>query len=334
MTAVIIGKVGTSPRALRRHPGRGAVQPRPEAKVDTNVGFIGLGVMGRPMALNLARAGTSLIVWNRTPARTEALRAAGAAVASSPAEVCRSADVVLLMLADGPAIDAVLGRGTPGFTANVAGRVIVHMGTTSPGYSRDLEADVRAATGRYVEAPVSGSRGPAETGELVAMLAGEPADVDLVRPLIAPMCGQTFACGPVPHGLEMKLAVNLFLITMVTGLAESFHFADRHGLDRRRLLEVLDAGPMASTVSRAKARKLLARDFSVQASITNVLDNNRLIAEAARRAGVASPVLDACHALYRETQALGHGPSDMAAVIHALVSRTDALRGRAELSGG
>lgn len=292
--------------------------------MDTNVGFIGLGVMGRPMAVNLARAGTRLIVWNRTPARAEALRAAGAAVASSPAEVCRRADVVLLMLADGPAIDTTLGRGTPDFAANVAERVIVHMGTTSPTYSRDLEADVLAVGGRYVEAPVSGSRGPAETGELVAMLAGEPAAVALLQPLIAPMCHQTFVCGPVPQALQMKLAVNLFLITMVTGLAESFHFADRHGLDQRRLLDVLAAGPMASTVSRAKAHKLLARDFSVQASITNVLDNNRLIAEAARRAGIASPVLDACHALYRETQELGHGPSDMAAVIHALAARTNA----------
>ncbi len=291
--------------------------------MDTNVGFIGLGVMGRPMALNLARAGTRLIVWNRTPARCGELRAAGAAVASGPAEACRRADVVLLMLADAPAIDATLGRGTPGFAANVAGRVIVHMGTTSPEYSRGLEADVRASGGRYVEAPVSGSRGPAETGDLVAMLAGDPAAVDAVRPLTAPMCSRTFVCGPVPQALQMKLAVNLFLITMVTGLAEAFHFADRHGLDRRRLLDVLDAGPMASAVSRAKARKLLARDFSVQASITNVLDNNRLIAEAARRAEIASPVLDACHALYRETQAMGHGPLDMAAVIHAIAARTD-----------
>ncbi len=325
MTAVIIGKVGRSPRALRRTPGGAPPGPEPEAKVDANIGFIGLGVMGRPMALNLARAGVPLTVWNRSPAGSEALRAAGAEVASGPAEVCRRADVVLLMLADGPAMDAVLGRGTPGFAAAVAGRVIVHMGTTSPGYSRGLAADVAAAGGRYVEAPVSGSRGPAETGDLVALVAGEPADVETVRPLLTPMCRQVFACGPVPGALLMKLAVNLHLITMVTGLAEAFHFADRYGLDRRLLRDVLDAGPMASTVSRAKARKLLDGDFTVQASITNVLDNNRLIAEAARHAGIASPVLDACHALYRETEEQGHGPSDMAAVVHAIASRTAAL---------
>ncbi|WP_245667652.1 NAD(P)-dependent oxidoreductase [Actinomadura macra] len=288
------------------------------------IGFIGLGVMGLPMALNLVRAGTGLVVWNRTAAKSEALRAAGAMVAATPGEVFRRADVVFLMLADGAAIDGTLGRGTPAFAANVEGRVVVHMGTTAPGYSRGLEADVRAAGGRYVEAPVSGSRGPAEAGRLVVMLAGEQAAVDVVRPLVGPMCQETFACGPVPGALLMKLSVNLFLITMVTGLAEAFHFAERQGLDGRRLLEVLDAGPMASTVSRAKAHKIVDRDFDVQASISNVLDNNRLVAEAARASGVASPLLDVCHALYRETLALGHGRSDMVAVLRAIESRTGA----------
>ncbi|MEV4005684.1 NAD(P)-dependent oxidoreductase [Actinomadura sp. NPDC049753] len=292
--------------------------------MDSDVGFLGLGVMGRPMALNLVRAGTGLVVWNRTTAKSEPLRAAGASVAEGPADVLRRTRVVFLMLADGPAIDSALGRGTPGFAANVRGRVLVHMGTTSPDYSRGLEADVRAAGGRYVEAPVSGSRGPAEAGELIAMLAGEPSAVETVRPLVGPMCGEVFVCGPVPQALQMKLAVNLYLITMVTGLAEAFHFAERHGLDGRRLLEVLDAGPMASTVSRAKSRKLLDRDFSVQASIVNVLDNNRLIAEAARAARLASPLLDVCHALYGETVALGHGEADMAAVVRALEARTAA----------
>ena len=292
--------------------------------MDSDVGFLGLGVMGRPMALNLVRAGTGLVVWNRTAAKVEPLRAAGATVAADPADVLRRTRVVFLMLADGPAVDSTLGRGTPGFAANVRGRIVVHMGTTSPEYSRGLEADIQAAGGRYVEAPVSGSRGPAESGELIAMLAGEPAAVDAVRSLIAPLCGEVFVCGPVPQALQMKLAVNLYLITMVTGLAEAFHFAERHGLDGRRLLEVLDAGPMASTVSRAKARKLLDRDFAVQASIVNVLDNNRLIAEAARAARLASPLLDVCHALYGETVALGHGEADMAAVVRALEARTAA----------
>jgi 3-hydroxyisobutyrate dehydrogenase len=249
------------------------------------VGFLGLGVMGEPMALVLDRAGA-----------------------------------VLMMLANGEVIDAVLGRGTPAFGA-VAGRLLVHMGTTPPEYSRGLAADVAAAGGRYVEAPVSGSRKPAEAGQLVAMLAGEPADVAEVRPLLGPMIRDAVECGPVPQALLMKLAVNLYLISMVTGLAEAYHFAERQGLDLGRLTAVLDAGPMASDVSRMKAAKLLGRDFAVQASARDVLYNNQVIADAARQAGIASPVLDACHALFEETVALGHGAEDMAAVVKALEAR-------------
>ncbi|WP_406729177.1 NAD(P)-dependent oxidoreductase [Streptomyces sp. GD-15H] len=286
------------------------------------VGFIGLGVMGLPMALNLARTGTPLVVWNRTTERCAPLHDAGAEVAGGPAEVFDRAATVILMLADETAVDTVLARGTPDFAARVAGRTVVHMGTTSPEYSSALEAAVRAAGGAYAEVPVSGSRVPAEQGQLVAMLAGDAAATAAARPLLAPLCRETFDCGPVPNALLMKLSVNLFLITQVTGLTEAFHFADRHGLDRRRFLEVLDAGPMASAVSRMKAPKLLVRDFTVQAAAADVLKNNRLIAEAARKAGLASPLLDTCHILFDETVARGHGGEDMVAVLCALEART------------
>jgi 3-hydroxyisobutyrate dehydrogenase len=286
------------------------------------VGFIGLGTMGEPMALNLVKAGTPLLVWNRSPAKCGILAEAGAAVAKDAAEVFARCGVVILMLADGVAMDAVLARGHRAFGDRVNGRTLINMATTSPGYSKALEAHVRAEGGRYVEAPVSGSRKPAEAGQLVAMLAGEPDDVASVRSLLAPMCRDAFACGPAPNALLMKLAVNLFLITMVTGLVEAVHFAECHGLDLAQLVAVLDTGPMASDVSRVKAAKLVAQDFAVQAAISNVLENNRLIAVAAREAGIASPLLDICHALYGETQALGLGAADIVAVIRALEQRT------------
>jgi 3-hydroxyisobutyrate dehydrogenase len=278
------------------------------------------------MALNLTRAATPLVVWNRTAARSEALRAAGASVASGPSEVFERASVVILMLTDGVAIDSALGRSTPAFSATVAGHTIVYMGTTSPGYSRGLEADVRAAGGSYVEAPVSGSLKPAEAGQLVAMLAGEPASAAAVRPLLEPMCQDIVFCGPVPNALHMKLSVNLFLMTMVTGLAEAVHFAGRHGLDLEQFVAVLDAGPMASSVSRVKAAKLVANDFAVEGSISNVLEVNRLIAASARESHIASPLLDVCLALYGETHALGLEGADIVAVIHAIEQRTSSAR--------
>ncbi|GAB3644380.1 NAD(P)-dependent oxidoreductase [Streptomyces sparsus] len=284
---------------------------------------MGLGVMGLPMALNLARSGVGLVVWNRTAARTEPLRAAGAETAADPADVFRRTRVVILMLADEAAVDSVLARGTDRFAERVSRHTVVHMGTTSAEYSRQLEADVRAAGGSYVEAPVSGSRRPAEDGELVAMVAGEDQAVEQVRTLLRPMCRQLFHCGSVPRALLTKLSVNLFLITMVTGLTEAFHFAERHGLDREQFLAVLDAGPMASAVSRMKAAKLRDGDFAAQAAVADVLKNNRLIAEAARESGTASPLLDTCHALFGETVGLGLGSADMVAVLRAIETRTE-----------
>ena len=289
------------------------------------VGFVGLGVMGHPMALNLARSGQPLVVWNRSPERTEALQAAGATVAASLDALFEQVSTVILMLANEGAIDAVLGRGTPAFASRVSGHTLIPMGTTSPAYSSGLRADILAAQGRYVEAPVSGSRKPAEVAELVAMVAGDETDVARVRELIRPMCKTSFACGAVPNALLMKLSVNLFLITMVAGLAEATHFARENGVDLAQFHAVLDAGPMASSVSRMKLPKLVQRDFSVQASIGDVLMNNRLVADAARRAGLASPLLDASLALFTETEAQGWGHEDMVAGLRALESRTRSL---------
>jgi 3-hydroxyisobutyrate dehydrogenase len=285
-------------------------------------GFLGLGLMGEPMALRLVRSGLPLVVWNRTSAKTDSLHAAGADVATTPSEVFNKADVIFEMLANESAIDAVLGRNTPAFAEHLRGRTLIHMGTTAPEYSRELEADVQQAGGRYVEAPVSGSRVPAEHGELVAMLAGDPLAVEAVRPLFEPMCRDTIACGAVPGALLMKLAVNLYLITMVTGLVETLHFAQTVGLDLQLLRETLDSGPMASGVSRVKVEMLAGSDFTAQAAVTDVLKNSQLVVDAARSAGVVSPLLDVCRDLYAETVELGRGAADMVAVVSAFEART------------
>jgi 3-hydroxyisobutyrate dehydrogenase len=284
--------------------------------------------MGQPMALNLARAGTRLVVWNRTPQRSEPLRQAGAAVATSAAELFARTRTVVTMLLSEAALDAVLGRGTPAFAALVQGHLVVSMASNAPGYSRHLAADIAAAGGRYVEAPVSGSRKPAEAGTLVALLGGDPGTIAEVRPLLAPMCRQQLACGPVGSGLMMKLAVNLYLDTMLAGLAEAVHFADRQGLDLATFGAAVDAGPMASDLTRVKVPKLVDRDFSAQAAIADVRTNTRLIAAEARAAGIASPLLDVAGQLYDESVRLGFERDDMSAVIRAIEARTAAQHGR------
>lgn len=287
------------------------------------IGFIGLGTMGQPMALNLRRAGQPLMVWNRTPERTAPLREAGAKVAADVGDLFAQCTTVLLMLENEAATDAVLGRDTEAFTQRVDGHCIVSMGTTSATYSQGLSQEIAAADGRYVEAPVSGSRKPAETGQLVGMLAGSPEEIERLRPLLAPICKQLFDCGAVPAALQTKLAVNTFLITMVTGLAEAAHFAERHGLDMGSFADILNAGPMASDVSRVKIDKLRTRDYSRQAGISDVLKNSRLVIEAAKAAGTAHPLMEICVGLYETTEAMGYHEQDMITVIRALEAGAD-----------
>jgi len=278
------------------------------------------------MALNLLGAGTPLVVWNRSPAMSAVLAKAGALVAKDLQDVFQRCEVVILMLRDAEATDTVLGRRGGTIQARVDRHTIINMATHSPCYSKSLEADIRAHGGEYVEAPVSGSRKPAEAGQLVAMLAGAADVVASVQPLLTPMCRKTVDCGPTPNALIMKFTVNLFMICMVTGLAEAMHFARSYDVDLETLVTVLDASPMASDVSRVKAAKLAARDFAAQATILNVLENTTLIAEAARTARVASPLLDICHTLYAETDALGRKDLDMVAVIRAIEQRTAGAR--------
>lgn len=289
------------------------------------IGFIGLGVMGQPMALNLARAGLDLIVWNRSPERAQPLRDAGAHVATTVDELFDAADTVFVMLINEQVTDTVLGRGSPGFAARVAGRLIISTGSVAPDYSRTLAADIRAAGGRFVESPVSGQRVPAESGTLVALLGGDPDDIAEVLPLLSPLTKQTIVCGPVGSGLLMKLAVNHYLNIMLAALAEATHFADTQGLDRALLEKAIMVGPMASDLAGMKLAQLVASDFDVRAGAADAHNSTLLTIAAARAAHIATPLLDLASALYSETVEMGNGRKDMIAVIHAIQARTKTL---------
>jgi 3-hydroxyisobutyrate dehydrogenase len=289
--------------------------------MSNRIGFIGLGAMGEPMARNLARSGHALTVWNRNQARCALLGAEGAVVAPTAADVFAQARIVFLMLSDSDAIDAVLERDTIRFAAHVRSCIVVNTATVSPAFSKELEADIMRAGGAYVEAPVSGSRKPAEAGQLIAMLAGDEAATREVVPLMAPMCRAIIPCGQAPRALQMKLATNIFLIASITGLAEAANFARATGLDLQAWASVVNASQMASDISRIKVEKLLGGDLSAQAAIANVLETNRLVSEAAEQSGVAVPLMNACLSLYQSSTALGHGQEDMIAVVKALEAR-------------
>ena len=274
--------------------------------------------MGEPMAANLVCARPDLVVWNRSPAAAQRLHALGARVLATPALVLDTCDTVILMLANLEAINETLGRTARSFATHVQGRVIINMGTIAPVDSAQLREALLAQGATYVEAPVSGSRVPAENGALVGMLAG-PADVvESVAPLLTAMCRTVFRCGEVPGALTTKLAVNVFLIDMVTGLAEATRFAEGNGVDLGVFQAVIDSGPMGSDVSRLKIAKLLAGDYAPQATIRDVHYNSRLILDHAQRTGTELPLLADCERLLVATEQLGHGSADMVAVLLAL----------------
>lgn len=287
-----------------------------------NVGFAGLGIMGVPMATRLLDASTPLTVWSRRAEACAPLVERGAALATSPEELFAACDTVILMLRDEAATDTVLARGTDGFARRVAGRRIVAMGTTSPGYSAALAADVRSAGGDYLEAPVSGSRVPAERGELVVMLAGEnAAALDEVEVLLAPLAKAVVRCGAAPDALRTKIAVNHYMMAMVASLAEALTTARTAGVDLDAVTRVLEASPMDSPIGRVKAAKIVAGDESPQAAISDVVKNCGLVLDAAREAGAATPVIDLVSSLYEATAASGFGDADMVAVARMFGAR-------------
>jgi 3-hydroxyisobutyrate dehydrogenase len=281
------------------------------------VGFAGLGLMGRPMAANLLRSGVPLCVYNRSAGPCAELHAKGAQVAALAQDLFDRCDAVILMLADDEAVDAVLDRRGGAFAGRVSDRLVINMGTHSPDFSRQLEHDIVAAGGRFVEAPVSGSRGPAETGDLFAMLAGTPEAVAQARPLIAPMCREAIEVGSVPSAMAMKLAVNLYLMASVTALAEATHLATASGLDLARFGDVIAKGPLGSSVAAAKLDKMARRDFAPQAAIRDVVKNAQLVTAAAAGEGVEAPLMRESMARFESVLEQGGGMLDMAAVLTA-----------------
>ncbi|KAJ6789443.1 hypothetical protein PWT90_00244 [Aphanocladium album] len=274
------------------------------------VGFMGLGFMGTPMALNLAR-NFQLTVWNRTAAKCDPFKATTAAIADTPAAVLRQSDVVFTMLFNEAAYRAILDKD---FTDALRGKTIINTSSVSEAFSKYLDEQVRKAGGRFLEMPVSGSRVPAEQGQLVGMLAGDRDEAQRVDPLLKTITKAAVYCGEIGMGLRTKFATNLFLITMTAGLAESMNLARAQGLDVNAFGQVLDAGPMASAYSKLKVAKMIAEDWSPQAAIADCYNLTELVQDAAGEVGAQTPLMTVCNALYKDAVSRGFGGDDMIAI--------------------
>ncbi|KAK8142035.1 hypothetical protein G3M48_009464 [Beauveria asiatica] len=291
------------------------------------VGFMGLGFMGTPMALNLAKK-FPLTVWNRTAAKYEPFRSTSAFIADSPAAVLRRSDVVFTMLFNEAAYRAVLNQD---FTDALRGKTVINTSSVSVAFSQYLDEQVRRAGGRFLEMPVSGSRVPAEQGQLVGMLAGDGDEARRVAPLLAQITTAAVYCGAaIGNGLRTKFATNLFLITMTAGLAEAMNLARAQGIDVAAFGRVLDAGPMASAYSKLKVAKMMAEDWSPQAAMADCANVTQLVQEAAGEAGAQTPLMTVCDALYKEAVERGFGGDDMIAIHKVMTPRTKGLTKGAE----
>jgi 3-hydroxyisobutyrate dehydrogenase-like beta-hydroxyacid dehydrogenase len=229
--------------------------------VKPNVGFIGLGLMGRPMALNLLKAGYAVTVWNRTRARADDVIAAGATLAATPRETAAAADVLFTIVSDPPAVEAVLWGADGALAGLRKGTVLVDSSTISPDLARRTAAACAQRGVEYLDAPVTGGTWGAEKGELVFMVGGAAATLARVEPLIGAMGKRWFLLGPNGAGQTIKLAMNLILALEVEAFAEALAIVQAAGLAGERLVEVMQSSMGRAPVLDVKAPVMLSGDY-------------------------------------------------------------------------
>jgi 2-hydroxy-3-oxopropionate reductase len=282
------------------------------------VGFVGLGVMGRPMARNLVRAGHRVVVWNRSAGPAAELAAAGATAARSPAELAAAAAVVLTMLPDLPQVGEVLFRDDGLLRGMGPGSVLVVMGTVSPVEVRELGARLEPAGVSVVDAPVSGGDVGAEQATLSIMVGGRPEDVARVRPFLEAMGTTVEQLGPLGAGQLAKACNQIVVAATITALSEALVLARRGGLDPQRVFAVLGGGLAGSRVLEVKGPKLLGGDFRPGGAAAFQHKDLGFALAAARDEGVALPLTALVDQLFGAARWNGFGDDDHSVVVRVI----------------
>ena len=279
------------------------------------IGFIGLGIMGLPMARNLLAAGHELVVHNRSRAAVDALAAEGAAAAASPAEVARRAGVVLTMLPDGPDVETVV-LGEDGVAAGMGeGSLLVDMSSIAPATSQAL-ADALAERGAtLLDAPVSGGEPGAIAGTLAFMVGGAEVDLERVRGVLEVMGGSVTHVGPVGAGNIAKLANQAIVAVNIAVLGEAAVLARTAGVDPAAVLDAIRGGLAGSAVLEQKAQKMLEADFAPGFRLDlHVKDLDNALATG-HGSGAALPLTAAVREMMTALTAAGHGRDDHSALV-------------------
>ncbi len=283
------------------------------------VGFIGLGLMGEPMASNLARGGYPLTVYNRTASKARSLQSLGAKLAASPREVARASQVVITMLADAPAVQAVL-EGPEGLLAGGRpGMVLIDMSTVSPAQSRRHALTVAQHGWKMLDAPVFGSTGPAKEGTLGILVGGEREVFEAQREILAKLGKHIFHFGPSGSGAVAKLCFNLMVAAQVAGLAEAMTLGAKAGIDLGLLGEAVLASPVASALVQRKVPLIVSRDFPAAFPLKHMHKDLGLMIDTGHEILAPLPVTSEVHELFSAARACGHADQDFAAVFLQLM---------------
>jgi 3-hydroxyisobutyrate dehydrogenase len=286
---------------------------------DDRVAFLGLGIMGWPMAANLARAGFQLSVWTRDSARADRFAAEHAAVAATtPAQAANAAGTAISMVPDSPEVEAVL-LGADGAAAGLGeGDLCIDMSTIAPTASRAIGDRLAWGGISFLDAPVTGSRPKAEDGTLTIMVGGEPELFERAKPLFDAMGSLVVHVGPSGHGEMAKLVNNMLAAVNAAALGEGLTLARAAGLDPGKLLEVVAAGAGASTMLELKAGPMLEGNFEALFKLEHMLKDVRHCLAEAHALGLELPLASVAEGLYTAAAENGHGEEDFAAVVSAV----------------
>ncbi len=293
------------------------------------IGWIGLGAMGAPMARRLADAEGLHGVFNRSPRRAEPFAELGARLYDAPRRLATACDVVFVMVSDDAALAAVLFERDGVVAGLRPGATVINMSTVSVAATLEAQEAVELAGGRFVDAPVSGTVGPARQGTLVVLAGGEDAVLEDVDALLATF-GSVVRLGEAGMGTRAKLFVNQLLGAMMETFAEVLVFGRAVGLPLETMLDIVDGGALAAPMFRVKGEMIGRREFDKHFPVDLLLKDLDLAQAEARGAGVYLPALAAVREAVAGARARGYGDQDMAAVVRLLeeVSGVE-VRGRA-----
>ena len=273
----------------------------------SRVGVVGLGIMGRPMARHLLKAGFDVIVHSRTASSVVALCEAGATAASSPADVAARTDMVITMLPDSPDVTAVATGAGGLFEGARRNLLIADMSTISPGTTRSLAAEAAGRGCDWLDAPVSGGEAGAIAGTLTIMVGGDARAFERARPVFAGMGSRITHIGPSGHGQTAKLCNQILAAVNLLASCEALVLGAKAGLDLNKLHEALTGGAANSWAFQHLGRKILDRDFAPAFKVRLQQKDLRLVAEAARELGVPIFAAGLVEQLLRALEAQGAG---------------------------